>query len=124
MKNCKRISMITHLQTIYLDICIFGNSTVYIQNEITKELKTIELGKLKDLLALFPTLDELIHPRYTKVIVDGSDGIDQMIFGYIDEKYNKFIEKDDLLFQEDLMFEMVEVRKATRQDIKDWERLK
>jgi regulator of sigma D len=121
MKYCKRISMIVHLQTIYLDICIYENSTIYIKDEITKKLKTIDLGKLKCLLDIFPTLDKLIHPRYTKVIIDGG-ATTEIVIDYIDNKHNRFVEKDDFLILEDVMFEMVEVRKATRQEIKDWKK--
>ena len=116
MMNRKRVSMIDWLQTIYLDISISESSVIYVQDEITKKIKTIELGKLNGFEGVLSKLDELIHPRYTKVIVDfgASCGI---IIDYIDNKYNKFVEKDDIFIKEDMIFEMVEIRKATRKDI-------
>ena len=106
----KRVTLIDHLQTIFFDLGIFENSTIYIQDVIIQKVKKIELGKLDGALNAFKELEKYIHPRYTKVILDCGSSLNQFMLNLIDEKHNHYIEKcQELGMFEDQMLEMVEV---------------
>jgi len=106
----KRISLIDHLQTIFINLSIFKKSVIYIQEVRTKEVKKIELGNMLNLLNAFKEVDKYIHARYTKVILDCGTNMNNPMLNLIDEKYNNFIERCPLVgIFEDQILEMVEV---------------
>ena len=100
------------LQTIYLNICVYNDSYVYIHQTDSKEMVKKRFPKdVSNLQDIFSELEERIHPRYTKVIVDSNHDTYKIVLKWIDDKYNNFIPKDNILFKEDKMLEMVQVVK-------------
>ena len=109
------------LQTIYLDICIRDDSYIYVyqnDSEIMTKFRFIE--KRNTLREILWKLENVIHPRYTKVIVDSNPNTTKLIIQWIDEKYNKFVPQTLPIIREDTMLEMVQVVKyhPKRIDIK------
>jgi len=86
------------LQTIYLDVFVRDNSSVWIHQTGSKEMtqKTFIVGQ-HDLQDIFHYLENKIHPRYTKIIIDANHDIKKLVMKWIDEKYNNYVRgaKDD-----------------------------
>ena len=99
------------LQTIYLDIYIREDSYIYVQQIKSKETTKFRFPKdVSNLQDILKKLEKLIHPRYTKVIIDSNLDTMKLITQWIDNKYNNFIPKNPIM-KVDTMLEMVQVVK-------------
>lgn len=115
----KRISMVEEcLINIYIDINITENTTFTIKDNVKEETRKLSMHKEHGINGISSILNSLIYPRYTEIILDGSKPIVLKIIDELDKKYNKYIPKDDILFKEDLMLEMVSIRIANKKQIK------
>jgi len=110
----KRISMVELLQVIYVDICIYDKTVIAVCERTTNKIKYYYP---KDLEEVMKVLETIIHPRYTKIILDSNICTRRILIKWIDEKYNYFNKKDNILFKEDTIFEMVEIEDFKRTPI-------
>ena len=130
----KRVFLGEVLQTIYLDIFIQNDSYIYTHQVNTKEMMEFRFPKdVSNLQDIFSKLENLIHPRYTKVIVDSNHDTFKNIIKWIDDKYNNYVSGfDDTMIDEkgiktrvhfpEQMVEMVQVIKyhPKRIDVKEF----
>ena len=120
-ENMIRQSICEIIQEIYVDVNYNGDSHI-IQKEIYSDKVTIYKTLCRDgFEGIFNKLQQIIHPRYTRVIIDGGLYA-KPIFYWIDEKFNFYLKQlGDMRVKTVItMIELVEVRKATEEDIKKW----
>ena len=118
-----RESICEVLKEIYVDVNYHGDSHIIIK-EIGGDRVTIYKTSCHDgFEGIFNELGKAIHPRYTRVIIDGGLYATP-IFYWIDDKYNFYLRQlgDMRVKTIRTMIELVEVRKATEEDIKKWEK--
>ena len=117
----KRDSVVELLKTIYVDISYTEPTKILIKRRGDEHLETIVMDNIHGIQGVFNILKSVIHPRYTRVIIDGGS-----IFGvfveWIDNNYNHYMPKCEPIIMEDIMLEMVEIRNASREEIKEWEK--
>lgn len=146
-KDIPRGSVVDVLQEIYFDVGIIEPSVIMIKDMHSNKI-VFHKNQCETFNELFEWLCDYIHPRYTKVIIDAPQGMGLVFRDMIDKKYNNFIkgEKRDVvkgfekftvngktikrpiietveLIKEE-MLQMVEVKFATREQIKEYEKLK
>ena len=115
----KRISMVEEcLTNIYVDINITENTIFTIKDNVKEETRKLSMHKEHGINGILSVLNSLIYARYTEIILDGSRPIVLKIIDELDKKHNKYVPKDDILFKEDLMLEMVSIRIANKKQIK------
>ena len=117
----KRDSVVELLKTIYVDVNYFKPTKILIKRKGEEQPNTIVVDGILGIQGIFSALKSVIHPRYTRVIIDGGS-----IFGvfveWIDNNYNHYMPKCEPIIMEDIMLEMVEIRNASREEIKEWEK--
>ena len=123
----KRVFLGEVLQTIYLDICVYENTEIWVNQTGSEEVqRKTYIAKEHNLEDMFNYLKKRIHPRYTKVIIDSNPDTTKIIVKWIDEKYNNYVRgaKDDFgtIIIEEQMLEMVQVVKyhPKRIDVKEF----
>lgn len=117
----KRDSVVELLTTIYVDINYTEPTKILVKRKGEEQPNTIEINSMLGIQGVFSILESVIHPRYTRVIIDGGS-IFYVFLEWVDKKYNHYIPKFEPIIKEDIMLEMVEIRNATREVIKEWEK--
>lgn len=145
-KKVSRGSVVDILQEIYFDVCFNEPSVIMIKDTHTNEI-VFHKKQCETHDELFEWLCSYIHARYTKVIIDAGYGTNQLFMRMIDDKYNHYIkgEKKDVIkgFEEfevngkiikrpiietvelikEEIVQMVEVKIATREQIREYQKI-
>ena len=116
-----RDSVVEILTTIYVDINYTEPTKILIKRKGEEQPNTIEMNSILGIQGIFSILKSVIHPRYTRVIIDGGSIFHEFV-KWIDNNYNHYIPKCEPIIMEDIMLEMVEIRNVSREEIKEWEK--
>jgi len=117
----KRDSVVELITEIYVDVNYNGISHVVTKKHGVVEMISIETGGFMEIIGV---LEHYIHPRYTRVIIDGRESV-RVLGDWIDTRYNFKMLNHDIrsITNQETLVELVEVRNATREDIKKWEEI-
>jgi len=121
----ERKSVVELIKEIYVDVNYMGVSNIIIKHKFHshEEIHIITVDN-DGIQPIMDILEHHIHPRYTRVIIDGGNFV-RVLGDWIDDRYNfKMLPQviGDPTYQT-ILLELVEVREATKEDIKEWEEL-
>jgi len=121
----KRVSGVELIKEIYVDVNYTSASTIIIKHKFNSHEEVYIITVDNDgIQPIMDILEKHIHPRYTRVIIDGGNFV-RVLGDWIDDRYNfKMLPQviGDPTYQKTLL-ELVEVREATKKDIEEWEAL-
>jgi len=117
----KRDSVVELITEIYVDVNYNDVSYVVTKKHDVVEMISIKTGGYMEIMGV---LEHHIHPRYTRVIIDDGKSI-RILGDWIDKRYNFKMLNHDIrnITNQETLVELVEVRNATREDIKKWEEI-